>query len=313
MKTFLKKNIKLCKADCLNLLSTLEDNSIDLIATDPPYFKVKGEAWDNQWKNKTEFFDWLSLVLSELHRVLKPTGSLYLFAGPHLATEVEQVVSQHFNVLNQIVWRKQNGRHLGCNKESLRRYFPQTEHIIFAESKKSIPFPYESVLSYLKEARTNAGISKKDIEAACKCQMSSHWFGRSQFHLPSEKHYNTMNSLFAGSMKPYHELKSEYVDLRDGYNRSRRTFNLTKEVPFTNVWDFETIQPYKGKHPCEKPIDLMEHIIKSSSLSGDVVFDAFTGSGSTAIACMNTDRQFIGSEMGEEEFQMAINRISNTN
>jgi len=52
LKKYQQKNITLHRVDCLQLLKTLADNSIDLIATNPPYFKVKGEAWDNQWENK---------------------------------------------------------------------------------------------------------------------------------------------------------------------------------------------------------------------------------------------------------------------
>lgn len=84
-------------------MTTLPDNSVDLIATDPPYYKVKSEAWDNQWKSKDDFFNWLDKILIEFHRVLKPAGSLYLFAGPHLATNVEQAVADHFTLLNQII------------------------------------------------------------------------------------------------------------------------------------------------------------------------------------------------------------------
>lgn len=321
MKKLTLENLELVQTDCLALLATLDDNSIDLIATDPPYFKVKAEAWDNQWKNKADFFTWLSAVLAECHRVLKPSGSLYLFAGPHLATEVEGVVSQHFDMLNHIVWRKPSGRHNGCCKETLRRFFPQTEHILFAESRKKqsidFPFPYQPVLSYLEQSRIDAGVSRKVIDEVCNCQMSGHWFGRSQFHFPSEQHYNTMNGLFGGVLKPYAELKAEYVQLRDGFNstwgvkinRARRTFNVSKDVHYTNVWDFKSVHPYQGKHPCEKPLDLMEHIIKVSSMPDDVVLDLFTGSGSTAIARLNTGRKFIGSEMGEAEFNMAVGRI----
>lgn len=305
-------HLDLFQTDCLDLLATLADDSIDLIATDPPYFKVKGDAWDNQWKNKADFFDWLSAVLAECHRVLKPTGSLYLFAGPHLATDVEGVVAKHFSMLNHIIWRKPTGRHMGCQKESLRRYFPQTEHVLFAESRKKVPFAYEPILSYLEQARIDAGVSRKAIDKACGCQMSGHWFGRSQFHFPSLKHYNTMNTLFGGGLKPYAKLKAEFVALRDGANRSRRTFNVTKNTPYTNVWDFKVVQPYPGKHPCEKPLDLMEHIITASSMPGDVVLDLFTGSGSTAIASVNSGRRFIGSEMGEAEFDMAVERIGTT-
>ena len=309
MKKYQQQNVTIHHTDCLNLLKTLADNSIDLIATDPPYFKVKGESWDNQWKNERDFFTWLDKVLVEFARVLKPIGSLYLFAGPHLATKVERAIAERFNVLNHIIWRKQSGRHLGCNKESLRRFFPQTEHIIFAESVKKRPFAYEPIRAYLEQARLDAGVSRAAIDKACGCQMSGHWFGRSQWAFPSKRHYKTINGLLAGALKPYAQLKAEYVALRDGDNRARRVFNVTKQVPFTNVWDFDVVNWYEGKHPCEKPLDLMTHIVNTSSLTGDVVFDAFTGSGSTALACRAGGRTFIGCEMGEAEFALAVERL----
>jgi len=99
------------------------------------------------------------------------------------------------------------------------------------------------------------------------------------------------------------------VALRDGDNRARRVFNVTKQMPYTNVWDFDMVCCYEGKPPCEKPLDLMAHILNTSSLPGAVVFDAFTGSGSTALACRETGRAFIGCEMGEAEFALAVERL----
>ncbi len=306
MRIYKKGQITLHNTEASIYLAKLPDNSIDLIATDPPYYKVKSESWDKQWKNKADFFSWLSNILQQYHRVLKPTGSLYLFAGPHLATDVEITVKQHFNLLNHVIWRKPSGRHNGCRKESLRKYFPQTEHIMFAESKKKQPFPFESIRSYLDNARKAAGISRKQIDQACQCQMSGHWFDKSQWSFPSETHYKTMNKLFGHTLKPYAKLKAEYKSIK----KKRRHFAVTKHVPYTNVWDFKPVPWYPGKHPCEKPLDLMRHIIAASSKPGDVVLDTFAGSGSTALACRDLDREFIGCEMGKLEFEMAVKRFN---
>lgn len=278
-------------------------SSVDLIATDPPYFKVKADVWDNQWKNKAEFFQWLETILAEYHRVLKPQGSIYLFAGPHLATEVELSIVKYFKLLNHLVWRKPTGRHQGCRKETLRRYFPQTEHILFAESRKKTAFAYESIRSHIDDARKAANVSRKQINEACACQMSGHWLDRSQWTMPSEKHYKTMNRLFGKTMKPYDQLRAEYKAIRP----SRRSFAVTKAVPYTDVWDFKPVAC-----PCEKPLGLMRHIIAASSCPGDVVLDTFAGSGSTAIAARDLGRRFIGCEMGKQEFHMAMNRIDTT-
>lgn len=305
MNTVKKGKITVHHTDALTLLAQLPDNSIDLIATDPPYYKVKSESWDNQWRDKAHFFEWLDSILAEYHRVLKPAGSIYLFAGPHLATDVELAIRRHFNLLNHIIWRKPTGRHLGCRKESLRKYFPQTEHIMFAESKKKMPFAFEPIRAYLDDTVKLAGITRKQINQACGCQMSGHWFDRSQFSFPSEAHYNTINNLVGNQLKPWAELKAEYKRIK----QQRRHFAVTKHVHYTNVWDFKPVQYYEGKHPCEKPHDLMQHIIKSSSKVGDLVLDTFVGSGSTAIACQALDRQFIGCEMGRSEFDGAILRL----
>jgi|TARA_A100001391_G_scaffold69064_2_gene44225 site-specific DNA-methyltransferase (adenine-specific) len=310
VRKYQTENLSLHNTDCLKLLITLDDNSIDLIATDPPYFRVVAESWDRQWKNEADFFAWLDSVLEQMARVLKPTGSLYFFAGPHLANKVEIAVAKHFNMLNQIIWRKPSGRHNGCSKESLRRYFPQTEHIMFAESMKPVPFSFESIRAYLHQAIIDAGVTQKQVDNACGCKMSGHWFGKSQWSMIPENHYQTVEKLIGKKLKPYADLYAEYRSLLDESNAARRTFNVSKHVPYTNVWDFKPVPFYTGKHPCEKPMDLMEHIITASSLPGDVVLDAFVGGGSTPAACIKTGRGFVGSELGESEFDMAVKRLN---
>lgn len=68
-------------ADALEVLAGMAENSVDLIAMDPPYFRVKGEAWDNQWPSVEAYLAWLDEVLLGCWRVLRPAGSLYLFVA----------------------------------------------------------------------------------------------------------------------------------------------------------------------------------------------------------------------------------------
>ena len=65
-------------------------------------------------------------------------------------------------------------------------------------------------------------------------------------------------------------------------------------------------------HPTEKPIDLMELYITNSSKENDIVLDPFIGSGSTGVACLNTNRKFIGIEIDEHYFNIAKSRIETT-
>lgn len=315
----LLNDIKLFKSDCLALLNSLPDDSVDLIAVDPPYYKVVAAEWDRQWDTKADFLAWLRKVLAEYRRVLKPSGSIYLFCGPYLAAETELLLGEYFKVLNHIVWRKPTGRHLGCSKESLTKYFPQTERIIFAESDKKLPpderpFYFEPVRAYLDETVRGAGVSSRQVDDATNTKMSGHWFGRSQFSMPSERHYQTLQAL-APALKPYAELKAEYDSIRAqsgaGPQGRGRAFTVSKEVPYTDVWDFPVVQFYAGKHPCEKPAALMEHILLASSKVGDLVLDTFIGSGSTALAAERLSRRLVGCEFGEVEFAQACDRLKN--
>ncbi|MDX7992809.1 DNA methyltransferase, partial [Xenorhabdus littoralis] len=125
------------------------------------------------------------------------------------------------------------------------------------------------------------GIKVKDINQATGKQMSRHWFSDSQWSLPNEVDYQKLQVLFGGKLnRPHQELVAEHEQLSRQYKTSlkqqdytslRRPFSVTADVPYTDVWQFAPVQYSTGKHPCEKPADLMEHIIQSSSREGDVV------------------------------------------
>ena len=115
------------------LLAGLPDNSIDLILTDPPYYRVKDEPWDRQWDNPAAFLSWIGSLCKQWRRVLKPNGSIYVFASPQMSARVECEIGEYFNVPCRITWRKEAGWAKKTRKEDLRGWFPISESIIFAE------------------------------------------------------------------------------------------------------------------------------------------------------------------------------------
>ena len=123
------------EADALDLLRSLPDDSMQLIATDPPYFRVKDEAWDNAWPSERAFLLWMRDLCREWRRVLAPNGSLYVFASPQMAHGVERVVRRYFRVLTNIRWRKPpfSTKAEMFEKDDLRAPFPASETILFAE------------------------------------------------------------------------------------------------------------------------------------------------------------------------------------
>jgi len=310
--------------DCLEVLAELAelaDDSIDLVATDPPYYQVKDDDWDNQWASPGEFLDWLEQVVSQCARVLKPTGSLYLFASPRMAATVEVMIARHLRVENHLVWIKPSGMHKRQNRAMLRRFFPATERIIFAANRAlsdtkaqhlAMANACSSIIKYFRSALADAGMTQSDINQAFGSQMAGHWFGRSQWKLPNEQQYTRLQDLLNGHLnRPYVELKSEVNRLcNTGCRLVKRPFDVGGREWYTDAWVCPPVQHYPGKHPCEKPMAMMKHIVTASSLPGGVVLDPFMGGGTTGVAAVTTGRKFLGCELDGEYFNAARTRIS---
>lgn len=76
-----------------------------------------------------------------------------------------------------------------------------------------------------------------------------------------------------------------------------------------SILDINKVNPNKMVHPTQKPIELISYLINKFSDPGAIVFDGFMGSGTTAIACIDTDRHYIGYELDPEYYKVANNRI----
>jgi len=327
---------EIIESDCLEAMRDMADNSVDLIATDPPYFKVKNEAWDRQWDTPERFLAWIAELCEQWQRILRPNGSLYVFASPHMRARVEVQVTQCFSCLPTVTWVKGNAAGTGAwntsRKDSLRCYFPRTEAIIFAEHygadniakgeagylakcDELRGFVFEPLRAYLASEWERAGLTSRDANIATGTQMAGHYLTRSQWALPTRANYERLRQ-YAQRLgkhilrREYEDLRREYEDLRREYEDLRRPFSVTAEDQFTDVWSFPTVQHYRGKHPCEKPVDLMRHIVKTSTRPGAVVLDCFSGSGATGEAALSLGREFIGIERDAGWCQFARRRLA---
>ena len=195
----------------------------------------------------------------------------------------------------------------------------------------------------ISKAAINAACGFAPIAGA---MASRHYFSPSQWCLPTQEHYHAMQELFnthgqrpappffayhptSSSFAPFHmrqddylrtdyealrtdyeALRTDYEALRTDYEALRRPFTVSARVPYTDVWDFTTVQAAPGKHPCEKPLPLLRHIIEASSRPGDTVLDCCMGSGSTLDAARQCGRQAIGIEQDAQWYQQAVRRLS---
>jgi adenine-specific DNA-methyltransferase len=326
------ESVTLYNCSCFDLYKTLEDASINLIATDPPYMNVKADAWDRQWKTPEAYLEWIGENCKHWQRILKPNGSLYVFASPDMATRVEAKIGECFNLLNRIRWNKEAGWHNKAAKEDLCSFLSPWEEIIFAEqygcmyqdaSKTLHKDVYAPLGRYIQLERESAGFTRNDVEVALGFVSGSdpsrgtalcyRWEEGSS--LPTKETYERLQSFLNSKngggylTRPYEYLQREYEELRREYEELRRPFFLSANVPYTDVWDFPTVDPYPGKHPCEKPLGMMEHIVRVSSRPGDLVLDPFAGSGTTLAAAKMNGRRAVGSELERDYCRKATGRL----
>jgi adenine-specific DNA-methyltransferase len=319
-------DVMIWEGNCLVRMREIIDGSVSLIATDPPYFRVKmAEDWDRQWPDVAAYLAWIGELCREWRRVLAPNGSLYVFASPEMAAKVECKIGETFEILNSIVWDKGDGSgaEKGARGGLTRTYINQTERIIFAEHFGSDShakgeagyeakcdqlrgFIFEPLRAYIRGEMEAAGLVPRDINRAVGSSpsgggMASHYVGNTdQWELPTEEHYRSIKSIASGYFRrEYEDLRREYEDLRREYEDLRRPFCVNDSVPYTDVWDFPTVPARLGKHPCEKPLAMMEHIMGVSSRPGDLVLDCFAGSGVTGRACRNLGRRCVLIEKDE--------------
>lgn len=288
--------LQLHHGDCLDVMANMPSKSIDLVVTDPPYFQVKGDDWDNQWASADDFIVWMKTVIGELDRLLKDNGSIYLFTSSKMASRVESSIAKHFRVLSSMVWVKPDaaGAEKGAKGRTIRSYVPQTERIIFAGRDNPLG-------EALREA-----MQKADISAATLNRLA---FGRTTgiiyLWLCSRENKGSCEPSEADWLRA---MSVCGVDVSsEDYNRLRRPFNVSEH--YSDVWTYAPVRRHR-KHPCEKPTEMIKHMIINSSNANATVFDPFMGSGTTGVAAVNTERSFIGIERDYKYFHIATDRIN---
>ncbi len=293
----------LAKGDSLGLLKNIPDSSISLVLTDPPYHatKKKNVYGDTSFKQDKHYLDWVASYVMEWRRILKPNGSLFCFCDSSMSARLEVLFSTNFNILSQIVWTKPNdpgfdGWKGKMKKESLRQWYPHSERAIFAEPAIEGNLHRSPFGEFLRKVRTQAGLSTHELTELTGAYGKinhggavSNWeAGR---NTPSELQYKKICEAI---------LRTGKVKKMPAYEDVIRVFNMDSLRQFTDVWDFKSVKPYKGKHPAEKPIDMLKHIIASTTFDQDIVLDCFAGSGSTAIAALGLGRKSISIEIEQE-------------
>ena len=288
------KKFELWHGDCLELMKNIPDGSVDLVLTDPPYGTMKGAALDG-WGNKTTEWDTAIdpvKIFEQISRVLRQNGKAVLFSQEPYTSRLITSAIPSLPFAYRAMWYKNvHANALLAKSAMVSRY---EDICIFSCSKGG-----GEVAEYMKSELEKSGLTVKKInEMLGTSTMASHYFRAGcQFVLPTKEKYEKLQT--TGFWKrPYDELKE-------------------KTMPVFNLWQGgkskSNVLEYKkdndGYHPTQKPVAVLEALIRTYSNEGNTVLDFTMGSGSAGVACVNTNRRFIGIELDEGYFNIAKKRI----
>ena len=305
--------ITIYHGDCREILPYLP--KVDLVLTDPPYNIGKAK-----WDKIPDYINWCGKWIKECERVLKDNGSFYFWHNdmPQVAQLMEWIRQNTRFVFNSFcIWDKGDFRALSWKNPSeannLRSWFNTCEYCLFYTFQDETGLTtvmldtnnFPTMRRYFKGLREYTGLNKKQILERIG-QNADHCFrwNSSQWDMPTPETYKQLVDTFGidkwDGFREYEDLRREYEDLRYTHNLDANHNNVWKSTGCNN-----------GKqHPTQKPLDLMERIVKTSSKEGGIVLDPFMGSGTTGVACINTGRDFIGIELDPTYFGIAQKRIA---
>ena len=319
--------INLIKGDCLIESDKIESGSVDLILTDLPYGTVKGMGGDMEKYKRLSNADWDNVIdtnkiMQIANRILRKNGKMVLTANQPFTTELISKAMPNLPHNYNMYWDKMHFANCLIANKAPVSYIEDV--LIFSKNHQKHDFEGKHPLrDYFKIIMEYIGLNLKQINTKLGHRRAEHTFyiNSTQYGLCTEKTYSELIEVFeidkVNEFKEFAELKqidTEYrTDLLKQMNEQHpSTFNLWEGKKYkSNILKYK--KDYDGHHPTQKPVLLLEDLIKTFSNENDLVVDLTMGSGSTGVACKNTNRNFTGIEMDQNYFDIAKKRIENNN
>lgn len=302
--------VELYKGDCLIESNKIESGSVDLILTDLPYGTVKdlgnSDSIQHGLKGKTEWDTVIDTdkIMQIANRILRKNGKMILTAQHPFTNELinKSISNLPFNY--SMIWEKDHFANALTAKKAPLNYYEDV--LVF--SKKYDLEGLHPLRIYFKSVMEFIGLNLKQINAKLGHRRAEHCFylDSTQFGLCTEKTYLELIEVF--NINDVSEFKT-FKELKDIEFKYESRFNLWEGNKVkSNILKYK--KDYTGHHPTQKPVLLLEDLIKTFSNENDLVVDLTMGSGSTGVACVNTNRNFIGIEMDDNYFEIATERIN---
>ena len=293
--------MQLMHGDCLELMASIPDGSVDMVLTDPPYGTMKGltaqagmdgmHDWDTALKP--------SDFLEHCNRVLRMNGALVLFGQEPYTSRLITEAHGNLPFSYRMAWVKDNFANCLLAKKAPVSYFEDV--LVFF--KKYDTLAQHPLRDYSKQVLAHCGGDMKAINSQLGHRRAEHFFyvESTQFGLCTEETYTQLCDTFDIESQPWFMPFAELEAIN-------RRFNLHDGKKFkSNILTYR--KDYTGHHPTQKPVALLEDLLKTYSNACDTILDFTMGSGSTGVACANTGRKFIGIERDDKYFAISKVRI----
>ena len=302
----------LMQGDCLEWMKEIPDGSVDMILADPPYGTAGGMGKGEERYKRLAESSWdLAIetveMLEQCNRVLRTNGALILFAQEPYTSKLITEAHGNLPFSYRMVWLKDHfANSLIANKAPVN--YTEDVCVFF---KKYDTLAQHPLRDYCARLFGFIGLTKKKIFSDMGSQSACHFmrYESMQFQLCTEKTYQHLCDRYGISSQPWFVEFNELKEKDDEFKASMaRTFNLPDGKKFkSNVLEYR--KDYTGLHPTQKPVALMEDLIRTYTNEGETVLDFTMGSGTTGVAAKNTGRKFIGIELDKEYFKIAARRI----
>ncbi len=313
----------LYQGDCLEVMKEIPDKSIDLVLTDPPYGTVKGlgstKVADHGMQNRVSWDNRLPTdqVFAHLARVVRKNGKVILFAQQPYTTELINSATSQLPFAHNLIWEKDHFANSLIAKKAPVNYFEDI--LVFSKVHRKSDFEGKHPLrDYFKQILTFSGLDRGEVLRVLG-QCADHCFrvDSSQFTICTENTYFKIRETFGvDGMRgfiPFAELKridteyrSELLNRMNAQYPSR--FDLWEGKKFKgNILKYK--KDYGGYHPTQKPVALMEDLVRTYTDKFETVLDFTMGSGTTGVAARNLARYFIGIELDAGYYEIAKDRI----
>lgn len=290
--------------DCRNILKNIKSGSVDLILTDPPYQLGNFRKHIGEWEKEDII---TSGIFEEFNRILKEGGYLLCFTANRTIHKFGFAIENAgFEIRDTVIWKYKN-QSMPRNMDISKAIDAQ---VIYGKTSSK----------YLKMIEQQYGGKEYTVVGTSNTMFGDKvTFNRKEYHPITKegKLYEGWGTNLAPSYEPIimarkkfkGSLASNIIKNNVGGLNIEYCKEITEIFP-SNILTFDKANRDDfNTHPMVKPVDLLEYLINMTTRSGSIVLDPFMGSGSTIIACLKTQRKYIGIEREKEYFDISKRRM----